>query len=219
MKRLRIVCVSDGHGHLPYIPECDLLLIAGDMLPTSNHNIYFQHNWLHKAFRRWLDRIPARDVVSTWGNHDFIGERMSLVPHDLRWTTLIDEGIVVQGVKVWGSPHQKTFPPVDPPQWAFNLSEAELAQKWAMIPADTNILLLHSPPYMAGDWSPHGNVHAGSPSLRHCIEEIQPELVVCGHLHSGYGLHQIGRTTCINASHCDEGYRPVNKPIVFDLEI
>ena len=45
------------------------------------------------------------------------------------------------------------------------------------------------------------------------LERIQPRLMVCGHIHSGYGRYQLGETEVINAALVDNDYRPVN-PLV-----
>lgn len=106
--------------------------------------------------------------------------------------------------------------------WAFNLDEHELAKKWADIPDDTDILILHGPPHGIGDLARDERgmpVHVGSPSLAKRIEEIRTRLVVFGHIHAGYGVYKSGRTTYVNASHCDERYRPVNAPILLTFDM
>ena len=57
----------------------------------------------------------------------------------------------------------------------------------------------------------------GSPSLRAWVDEYQPRLVVCGHIHGGCGVHQAGRTTVVNAALMDEAYRPVNAVQVVEI--
>ena len=58
-----IICaVSDLHGQLPDIPKCDLLLIAGDVCPVTNHSLDFQEHWLDTEFRWWLKKIPAKKI-------------------------------------------------------------------------------------------------------------------------------------------------------------
>src|SRR2546423_393204 len=91
---LRIVAMSDLHGYLPEaVPECDLLLLAGDVAPATNHGIPFQAGWLDQHFRRWLRRLPARKIVGIAGNHDLIFDHEpQRVPHDLPWTYLQDSG-------------------------------------------------------------------------------------------------------------------------------
>ena len=33
--------------------------IAGDVTPTSSHDLRFQADWLDTDFRRWLEEVPA----------------------------------------------------------------------------------------------------------------------------------------------------------------
>jgi hypothetical protein len=70
---MRIICTADLHGQLPDIPECDLLLIAGDVCPVEDHDPTYQRKWSTK-FRLWLadeQRVQAERIVWIAGNHDF----------------------------------------------------------------------------------------------------------------------------------------------------
>ena len=106
-----IACISDLHGTLADTThKCDILVIAGDICPATNHTLDFQSRWLRTDLGPWLDRQPAAKIIATWGNHDWIGERApDLVPSWLRWTMLSDERVEYRGLKFWGSPWQKRF--------------------------------------------------------------------------------------------------------------
>src|SRR5580658_8754431 len=96
----RIVAISDQHGVLPEIPACDLLLIAGDVCPVSNHAIDFQAAWLAAEFRQWLKCVPARKSVFIAGNHDFVFEQRSgFLPPSFPATYLQDSGIEWEGLR------------------------------------------------------------------------------------------------------------------------
>src|SRR5262249_2246103 len=85
----------------------DLLLLAGDLAPVQNHDLYFQAAWLDDNFRSWLSRQPARHIIGIAGNHDLVFERAPhLVPRDLPWTYLQDSGTTWEGFKIWGTPWQ-----------------------------------------------------------------------------------------------------------------
>lgn len=209
---MRICCVSDLHGHLPeFLPECDLVLLAGDYCPRRG--LESQREWLSTEFAPWLDEVGRRaPVVGVAGNHDFLFEqRKDLVPR-LRWTYLEDTGTEVEGLSIYGSPWQPRFF-----DWAFNADEPELRMRWAAIPPGTDILLLHGPPHGLGDFAAFSRIHTGSPSLTERIRAIEPRLVVAGHIHEGYGRYQLGPTIVVNAAQVDENYQPVNTPIVVDL--
>lgn len=103
-----ICCVSDLHGYLPKIPDCDTLLIAGDILPLAvQSSIPKSIAWLDSSFRKWLKQIAEGRIqtVGIAGNHDFIFERAhSLVPPDLPWVYLLDDMKEVCGLNIYGTP-------------------------------------------------------------------------------------------------------------------
>ena len=51
------------------------------------------------------------------------------------------------------------------------------------------------------------------------VERIKPLYHIFGHIHEGYGQKKQDGTVFINASICTARYKPINKPIVFDLPV
>ena len=47
--------------------------------------------------------------------------------------------------------------------------------------------------------------HVGSPLLRQFIEQVQPLIVVTGHIHESAGIDHIGRTVVVNPGSLAEG--------------
>lgn len=223
---MRICCLSDLHGHLPPVPDCDLLLLGGDY--CRDHTDLF---WYARTFKAWVDEAAkTRKVIGVAGNHDFIfQEQPDMVPA-MDWEYLEDSGTEWNGLKIWGSPWQPRFF-----DWAFNADEPDLKERWALVPEGTDILLLHGPPRGYGDKVPRrpaprmcgtfdddkqwpGHEHTGSPSLLARILEVKPKLVVAGHIHSGYGVYKIGdHTTFVSAALVNEQYQPAHEPIVWEL--
>jgi Icc-related predicted phosphoesterase len=212
---LTIAAISDQHGYLPEIPPCDLLLIAGDNCPVTNHGVDFQERWLRFEFRDWLRRLPARKILFIAGNHDFVFEqRRGFLPADYPATYLQDSGIEWEGLHIWGTPWQPRFF-----DWAFNLSEPELAKKWELIPEGTDILVVHGPPRDYGDGVPevHGIRRCGSPSLLERIRVVKPKVAVFGHIHEGRGEWHLGSTVLANVTVVDARYQLVYEPWVHTI--
>lgn len=212
---MKIACIADLHGNLPAIPGgIDLLLIGGDITPQPAKVYTYQRAWLDGPFRSWLGPIAGRcPVVAVAGNHDWVFQgRPDMVP-DLPWTYLRDSAATVHGLKIWGSPWQPTFH-----RWAFNLDEPDLGRKWSLIPDGVDVLLLHGPPFGVGDFSTHGAVNTGSPSLARRIEDLKPKLVVNGHIHSGRGVYRLGGSVVVNAAILNEQYEICGGPFVVDTE-
>jgi Icc-related predicted phosphoesterase len=216
---MRICCISDLHGELPDILPCDVLVIAGDICPDyrggRRASVEPQAAFLNGPFTDWVGRQPCRQVIGCYGNHDWVGaERPDQISLLVKSWIKTDEQTVIDGVKFWSTPWQPWFG-----DWAFTAprdGEAFLRGRWNLIPTDTDVLIVHGPPHGFGDLT-IGRTRSGSVSLAERIAEIQPPLVVCGHIHEGYGVYDLGATTIVNASLHNAHFQPANAPILFDL--
>jgi Icc-related predicted phosphoesterase len=175
---MKIVAISDCHGHMPVVPNCDLILNAGDICPDfRGDRVMYQWQWMNRHYRDYLDALPA-PMVAVWGNHDFVGEPSEFANTlNLPWTLLQDRMVEIQGLRIYGSPWSKRFY-----DWAFMRNEKELDRIYSAIPEGLDILIVHGPPYDACDANYRGEL-CGSVALRRHIERAQPRLVLCGHIH------------------------------------
>jgi Icc-related predicted phosphoesterase len=209
----RLAATADLHGYLPDVPACDVLLVAGDVCPVSDHRLDSQRTWLEGPFAAWLERAEADAVVGIAGNHDFVAEAEPGLMRSLPWTYLCDESTVVGGLTVHGSPWTPTFN-----DWAFMRDDPELEPLWARIPADVDVLITHGPPFGNGDLVVDGR-RAGSTTLARRIAGLERlRLHVFGHIHeAGGSLDRVGAATVANVSHVDFHYRPAREPVVFEV--
>jgi len=212
---MKIVAISDLHGQLPTIPECDLLLIAGDICPVDNHDVFYQDIWLRRVFNPWLKEQPANWIIACFGNHDWIGVENR--NPDVDCTFLTDAGSIIyhgdKSYRIYGLPWQRRFH-----DWAFNLDEPELNLKYEAIP-ECDIIISHGPAYGYGDRAPRrgGSERVGSMAFTKRINEIKPKLVVTGHIHSDPGTWTRGETIITNATMVNERYEMVYEPRVFEI--
>ena len=207
---MRIVIISDTHNLLSKIavPEGDLLVHCGDLCG------YGKLAELER-FNQEISYLPHKYKIVIAGNHDWPFELENNIARSAL-TDLVylqDEGIEIEGMKIYGSPWQPEFM-----NWAFNLPRrsSELLDKWRMIPQDIDLLITHGPPHGILDRTKYGQ-HVGCELLRQRVDEIKPRLHCFGHIHEGYGQEQRKDTLFVNASILNIWYRPTNKPVVIDL--
>jgi len=211
---MRVVAISDLHGWLPPdVPECDLLIIAGDICPDApgtesraqlNASAEHQARWLRERFIPWVERQAAREIVMCWGNHDYVGEVPAVVP-PMPLRLMTDEAQEVSGLHIYASPWTSFAPEV----WAFDVPPATLAGYMGRIPAGLDVLVTHGPPKGVLDRVRSG-VHAGSDALLKAVALTQPRLHIFGHIHECRGQQGLSYNVAI----LDEDYKPYDMPVV-----
>lgn len=222
---MKIVCLSDTHTRTDFqIPDGDILIHSGDATFTGNYKEVYE-------FSGWYSSLPHRYKIFTAGNHDWGFQKQPEVFRSMMKDSgiiyLEDSEIEIEGIKIYGSPWQPEFN-----SWAFNLSryDGELAEKWSKIPDDTQILITHGPPKGILDRTlgyeeitPSGMSsydpprHVGCYDLFDRIYQLKSlRLHIFGHIHAAYGVEKVGNVTYANSSICNEKYKAINKPHVFD---
>ncbi len=219
---MRLVCLSDTHSLHDRIkvPDGDVLIHAGDFCNTGIERD------VHK-FAKWIDRLPHTIKIVIAGNHDWFFQKQPELARAYLEPGMIylqDSGIELGGTTFWGSPWQPWFN-----DWAFNLPRKgiKIREKWNLIPMDTDVLITHGPPHGVLDVVSTGQARAnevigtsgplGCEELAIRVATVKPKVHIFGHIHDGYGSLDYEGTRFVNACICDEGYRPVNTPIVIDV--
>jgi Icc-related predicted phosphoesterase len=238
---IKIAAISDTHNKHKKItvPECDLLVHAGDWtFEGKKHEV--------EDFAKWLDdQEQCKEIVAIPGNHEKLFEQM--MPDSLRWFTdrcprahlLIDQGVELFGIKIYGSPVQPFFC-----NWAWNRAPSDkdtelivdyrtgktklfkaIKPHWDAIPGDTQLLVTHGPAqgildqttYACGDLRPD---FLGCPLLLSRIKELKSlDLHFFGHIHYFGGSGRcVDGVSHYNASVCDEMYQPVNPLVVVEYD-
>lgn len=209
--KLRIVAISDTHGHRPWfrIPDGDVLVYAGDIT---------RHGRLEEVinFNKFLGILPHSFKLVIAGNHDACFESQPEASKACltNGIYLRDQSITIQGVKFYGSPWQPAFRDM-----AFNLPRGEaLRDKWAFIPPDTDVLITHGPPWGQRDRTFLGSA-VGCRDLLKAVGQLRIRLHVFGHIHEAAGQSSNGQTLFVNASLCNLLYLPLHHPFVYDYEL
>lgn len=195
----RIVGIADLHGNLPEdLPAGDVLVIAGDVCPVTDHELTFQTRWLEKSFYPWMEALPHEEIVWIAGNHDFVCQLPEWEPGG-RGHYLVDSGVELAGLSFHGTPWVP-----DLEGWAFYADDEELATRSAAIPP-VDVLVSHGPPRGFGDQLARGG-RAGSTALLSRLERVPPKLCLFGHIHEDHGTWRLDGTDLANVAHVDVRY-------------
>lgn len=200
---MRIACISDLHFNLPKVSDCDILIIAGDLAlgcNTSSHKSWYLDN-----LKKWMENLTelynVKKIVGVAGNHDFLFQEdiNAIKQINLPWNYLEDNYVIINDIKIYGSPWQPYHG-----GWAFNTNkfdyeELGLEEIFSKIPNDVDILITHSPPKGIIDYG------LGSISLKSRIKGLSKlKLHVFGHIHppdiKSKRIEEINGKIFVNAS-------------------
>ncbi len=199
---MRILAFTDIHGSYEKVnniirdePQADAVIIGGDL------TTYGSTAEAEQAVRLFQSNKKRIFVVA--GNMDppELDKSFELlaVSVNAQGTMFKETGIF--GVS--GSP----FTPMHTP---YEITEDEIARRaergWNDVAsARWKIFVPHAPPrdtkldrIMLGK-------HVGSTAVRSFIEQHQPDVVVCGHIHESRGVDTIGKTQIVNCGQAGKG--------------
>ena len=216
---MKMTFISDTHGKHEHLTSkaYNNILGSGDVLVHAGDCTNVGKVGEIKDFLDWFSNTDYTHKIFIAGNHDFGFELVHDIAPEYKEKGvhyLFDSEVVIDGVKFYGSPWQPEFY-----DWAFNLPRGEkLAEKWSLIPGNTDILITHGPAYGMLDWVPSGQ-QVGCQDLFHRVMEIQPKIHVCGHIHCAYGQKYFNNVEFLNAAVLNERYLHENKPIKLEFDV
>lgn len=199
-KKMKLFATSDIHGNKKIIdklsiiaPEVDLILICGDIGGK---------NFSHKSFRQFSEcQKHDADYLTSFLKSTNTESRFILGNDD--WFDYEDSHYLQNPERI----NSLLFIPfeyvlITPFNTNREANDNKLEYELNKLNADRNtIMVAHTPPLGAGDTLFNG-LHCGSHSVRSWIEEIQPKIWLCGHIHENNSSNYIGNTLVLNCA-CD----------------
>jgi len=183
---MRILHISDTHTYhdLLKIPSgIDMIIHSGD---CSNPRDPYNNESEVRDFIDWYKEIRVKHKIYVAGNHDTSIEKGLVTKDDFKNAGIIyleNESVVINGIKIFGSPHTPNFG-----NWAFMKERNKLERFWRLaIDEDVNIVVTHGPPkgILDKSYDRENNLECcGDKSLLNRILEVQPTYSLFGHIHN-----------------------------------
>ena len=188
---MRLLAFSDLHCDLAQAAtlvekskDADVVAAVGDLATV------------HRGLERTVSELSAIKCPALLvpGNNETEDELRAAAAGWENSTVIHGESAEVDGVGFFGL---GAGIPTTPWDWSFDLDEDEARDALAPCP-DGGVLLVHSPPYGHCD-SPSTGGHLGSRAITEAVEQHEPSLVLCGHIHESWGQEStIGQSRVVN---------------------
>ena len=189
------VVLGDVHGRIGRVREIPELETAAGVILTGDLTTLGGE----VAARRVIEAIEAVHpaVFAQIGNMDCPEVNAWLESRGInlhRQVRKLHPNVALLGVG--GS----TFTPFGTPSEFPEARFSEWLEELAMRAGSTQHLVLaaHNPPYNTACDRTSNGLHVGSSAVRDFIEEHQPAICLCGHIHESVGMERLGRTVVAN---------------------
>ncbi|MDQ5894103.1 MAG: uncharacterized protein QG596_364 [Actinomycetota bacterium] len=188
---MRILAFSDLHRDLDQAArltemskEADVVIGAGDFAS------------IHQGLEETIEALAGIETptVLVPGNNETLEDLKVAAESWPSATVLHGNSIEIDGKTFFGLGGGI---PVTPWDWSFDVEEAEAEAALAGL-TEGAVLVVHSPPKGHCDEAASG-LRLGSTAIFKAIEEKQPVLAVCGHIHESWGqTSTVGGTEIVN---------------------
>ncbi len=213
---MKILCIADIHGDLAGVKHAreyaekngiEDILILGDF---PGHGTFHNIAASMEEIRRVLAELKGLNVLAIPGNCDPQSSPALFEEYGVNLHEKIKE---LGGMELAGY-GGSNITPFDTP---FEMPEEELYSRLVKLLSscrlDKTVLAVHCPPNDTNCDKTGNGMHAGSIAVRKALEEFQPILVVCSHIHeSGGATDVIGRTIVANVGRLADGCIGVLEP-------
>jgi Icc-related predicted phosphoesterase len=200
---MKILAVSDIHGKymkiIEYLKEnnVDLIILTGDITHFGPPELAEEIMNEISSFDIPVLAIPGNcDPINLYGNID----NSNAINIHGRSVTIKNIGICGFG----GSNPTPFNTPLEFDEVEI-YDEARKAME-SIKNHKVTLFITHAPPIgTKTDILPSGD-HVGSESIRRVIEEFQPTLNICGHIHESRAMDELGETKVVNPGMLSEGH-------------
>ena len=197
---IHILHISDTHSQhrrLTQLPDADILIHSGDFTMNGSEQEAID-------FMNWYCDLPYLHKIFICGNHDacLYGAKIGGLDKNVHY--LCNSGVVIDGVKFYGVP-----------MFMEDCISDRQTRNYAAIPADTDVLITHCPPYGVLDFD--DGINYGSTELLTRVKEIKPRLHLFGHIHKRHGVKEDGLTIFSNGAIMNGDYTNFNLPNLIEI--
>ena len=197
MKILHLSDTHAAHHRLHELPEADVVVHSGDFCMVGEEREALD-------FLNWFCDLPYRHKIFICGNHDSCLYGANIDGLDSNVHYLCNSGIEIEGLKFYGVP-----------MFMEDCVTNRQTSYYTNTPADTDILITHSPAYgiLDLDDSIDGEfIHYGSEEILALVMKIHPRAHLFGHIHRRHGLTEQNGIIFSNGAIMNEDYSQLNIP-------
>ena len=199
---MKILALTDIHAAYRKAEEIiskespDVLIIGGDL---TNAGTMKEAEDALKSFQQFTPRLYCLAGNMDLPQHDDLYNRLGI--------SLNAYGVVLEHIGFFGV----SSAPISPLHTPYEITEEEISRRihegYRQVQhATKKILISHAPPYGTKVDIIHSGIHVGSTAVREFIEEHNPDVVICGHIHEGRGQDVIENTRIVNCGTARDGY-------------